>query len=190
LYGIRLAKAINQVIESDIMIVQHADYQTVNKLKRLLYVLATSVPFVPNITKLSANINTTRGNLLQLLDYLDRAELLNLLKNAKKGDSYLTKPDKIYINNTNILFAIARENSNIGTLSELFFFNQLKNANHLVKSTKETDFLVDNTLSFEIGGKSKGNKQLKNVKNAYIAADNILIGYNNKIPLWLFGFLY
>ncbi len=188
-YHQRLASTINLVIEADLPAVERVDYSTIQKLKKLLYVIATSVPFKPNIQKLSEQIHSTRGSTLLYLDYLKNAQLLNLLKSQTQGVSYLNKPDKIYLNNPNLLYALAPENANIGTLRETFFYNQV-NQLKTITTSERGDFLVDKKITFEIGGKNKDGAQIKDVRLAYIAADEIETGFKNKIPLWLFGFLY
>ncbi|MES2592668.1 MAG: hypothetical protein V4608_12355 [Bacteroidota bacterium] len=127
--------------------------------------------------------------MLAYLDYLQNAELIYLLKDKGKSYSMLTKPNKIYLNNSNLSFALAAENTDKGNLRETFFYNQLKQA-HSVESSEKGDFLIDGKFTFEVGGKSKKFNQIKNVKNSYLAVDDMEMGLNNKIPLWLFGFLY
>ncbi len=188
-YHQRLAATINLVIESDLPAIEHVDYSTIQKLKKLLYILSTSVPFKPNIQKLSEQIHATRGSTLLYLDYLKNAQLLSLLRGETEGNSYMNKPDKIYLNNTNLLYALAPENANVGTLRETFFYNQLQSTSSITSSEK-ADFTINKKMTFEIGGKNKPTDQIKGLSNMYIAADEIEIGLRNKIPLWLFGFLY
>lgn len=188
-YHQRLAATINLVIESDLPAIEHVDYSTIQKLKKLLYILSTSVPFKPNIQKLSEQIHATRGSTLLYLDYLKNAQLLSLLRGETEGNSYMNKPDKIYLNNTNLLYALAPENANVGTLRETFFYNQLQSTSSITSSEK-ADFTINKKMTFEIGGKNKPTDQIKGLSNTYIAADEIEIGLRNKIPLWLFGFLY
>ena len=188
-YHQRLAATINLVIESDLPAIERVDYSTIQKLKKLLYILSTSVPFKLNIQKLSEQIHATRGSTLLYLNYLKNAQLLNLLRGETEGNSYMNKPDKIYLNNTNMLYALAPEYANIGTLREIFFYNQLQSTSSITSSEK-ADFTINKKITFEIGGKDKITNQIKDVSNAYIAADEIEFGLRNKIPLWLFGFLY
>ena len=188
-YHQRLAATINLVIESDLPAIEHVDYSTIQKLKKLLYILSTSVPFKPNIQKLSEQIHATRGSTLLYLDYLKNAQLLSLLRGETEGNSYMNKPDKIYLNNTNLLYALAPENANVGTLRETFFYNQLQSTSSIT-SSERADFTINKKMTFEIGGKNKPTDQIKGLSNMYIAADEIEIGLRNKIPLWLFGFLY
>ncbi len=185
----RLSSTVNLILESDLPAVERIDYSTIHKIKKLLYVIATTVPFKPNIEKLSKQINATRGSTLLYLDYLRKAQLIGVLKSTKAGDGYMNKPEKLYLNNTNLMYALEPEQPDIGTLRETFFMNQLQ-ADGEVHYTDKGDFLVKSKMVFDVGGKNKTFDQIKEVKNSFIAADGIEIGYKNKIPLWLFGFLY
>jgi len=185
----RLSATVNLVLELDLPSVERIDYSTIHKLKKLLYIIATSVPFKPNIEKLSQQTNATRGSVLLYLDYLRKAQLIGLLKSPKAGDGYMNKPEKIYLNNTNLMYALEHEQPSIGTVRETFFMNQLQ-AESKVHYTEKGDFLIDKNKVFEIGGKNKTFDQIKDLKNSFIAADGIETGFKNKIPLWLFGFLY
>ncbi|MFA7272482.1 MAG: AAA family ATPase [Crocinitomicaceae bacterium] len=188
-YG-KIKSVINLTIESDIPSVFSTEFRTLQKIKKLLYVVATSLPYIPNIAKLSESLETTsRNSTLQYLDYLEKASMTKSLKTNAKGNNYLAKPDKIYLENTNMVYAIGDDRGNEGNIRETFFFNQLAAKNE-VKTSKVSDFLVNEKYTFEVGGKGKTTTQIKEIDNAYIAADNIEIGFRNKIPLWLFGFLY
>lgn len=186
----KLSNTVNLILETDVPSVYKTEFQTIYKLKKLLYVIAQSVPFQPNITKLSEKLDTTsRSSTLQYLEYLEKSKLTINLKTSAKGNNYLVKPDKIYLDNCNLMYAIGELHQNDGNLRETFFCNQL-GFKHQVNTSKESDFLIENKYTFEIGGKHKKTKQIEGVENAYIAQDNIEIGYRNKIPLWLFGFMY
>lgn len=188
-YEQRLFQTINLIIEVDMMASLSLTFETLNKTKKLLRTVATSVPFTPNITRLSEKLNISRPTLIQSLYILEKARLIILLKKAKKGIGHLTKPEKIYVNNTNILKTYAAENWNLGTIRETFFANQLNDI-HNINIGQKADFEVDLTYNFEIGGKNKTKKQIQNLPNSYIVKDNIEFGIDNIIPLWLFGFLY
>ena len=188
-YAQRLATIVNLILETDLPAIQKVDYTTINKLKKLVYIIATTAPFKPNITKLSERIATSRDATLRYLDYLGSAHVINLLRNDTEGISYLTKPKKIYLNNTNLMYALASDQTDVGNLRETFFYNQLNQA-HAVSFGKAGDFVVDKKFTFEVGGRNKSHQQIKDTKQAYIAADNVEIGFKSKIPLWLFGFLY
>lgn len=181
--------SINLTLEYDLPSAQRIEYANIHKLKKLLYILAISVPFTPNISKLSEQIQSTRATVIQYLDHLKNAQIINLLNTDTMGNGYLTKPDKIYLQNTNIMYALAPELVNTGNLRETFFYNQL-NSKHNLTLPKQGDFSVDKKYTFEIGGKNKTMDQINDIPDGYIAADDIEYGYKNKIPLWLFGFLY
>ena len=188
-YWQRLHNTLIITLETDLTAILNIEYGAVVKLKKLMYVIATSPPFKPNISELSSKIGVSRDTLLKYLQYLKNAHMINLLKTEKKGMSYLAKPEKIYLNNPNLLFAILQEQKNTGTLRETFFYNQLSESNDLFY-TPSGDFKINNQSIIEIGGKNKTNKQIKGISNSYLALDDIEIGYQNTIPLWLFGFLY
>ncbi|MBT7995125.1 MAG: AAA family ATPase, partial [Bacteroidetes bacterium] len=188
-YSQKVNNTLNLILETDLPSVIGLSYTNIYKIKKLLYILSTTSPYKPNITKLSSQLETNRANILQFLDFLKRSDILHLLKGITKGDSILTKPDKVYLENSNLIYALAHENPNIGTVRETFFMNQLSHS-HFVSTPKNGDFMVDEKFTFEIGGKNKNADQIKDIKNAFVAADDIETGYENKIPLWLFGFLY
>jgi len=187
-YFQKLEETINLVIDTDIAPFEDLQHSTARTMKKLLFVLSESVPFKPNINKLAQKLSTPRNTLLRLLDYLDKARILQLLKAETKGVSYLQKPEKIYLRNTNFIYLFSPLKPNLGNIRETFFFNQLS-AMHTVTSAKFGDFMVDETFVFEVGGASKNQDQIRGVPNAYLALD-IKSGNNNRIPLWLFGMLY
>ena len=189
LFYSKLEEVINMIIEIELPLLRGVNVAYIRKLKQLLLVIAESAPFIPNISKLSERIGIRRETLLGYLQYLNEANLIFSAFKDAKGISILQKPDKIFLENTNLMFALSGNTADTGNIRETFFVNQLKE-NHTVELSTQTDFLVDGKLSFEIGGRSKNKKQLQNLKNAFIAADNIEYGYENKIPLWLFGFIY
>ena len=185
----KLTNVINVILENDLPSVNPIEYRNIFKLKKMLYIISHSVPFRVNITKLSESVDVSRNTIIQYLKYLHKAQIINYLNTASKGYGYLSKPEKIYLNNTNIIYAMSQENADIGNLRETFFMNQLS-VLHQVNFSIESDFIIDNSKTFEIGGKNKSSEQIKNIENAFIAKDDIEIGYKNIIPLWLFGFLY
>ncbi|MCK4662532.1 MAG: ATP-binding protein [Bacteroidales bacterium] len=188
-YSQKLKNIINIILENDLPAVYKIDFSLIYKLKKLLYAVATSVPFKPNISKLSEKIGVSRPTLLIFLDYLEKSELIYQLYSSNIGISSMAKPEKIYMHNTNLLNVISEQNFKLGNIRETFFLNQLSTFEKLNYS-KETDFIVNDKYSFEIGGKNKQQKQIKNLANAFIVKDNIEMGMGNIIPLWLFGFLY
>lgn len=197
LYKFKLREVINHILEVDLPFVNRIEPRQISKIKKLLYLLATGVPFVPNIAKLAVATDISRPRLYEYLEKLQDAKLLNLVRPQGRGYEVLTKPEKILLENSNLMVAIADE-VNTGALRELFFVNQLRNAHSihspLLESTVELagsgDFLVHGRHTFEVGGKKKGFKQIGAAADAFVAADDIEIGFKNKIPLWMFGFLY
>ena len=189
LYNQRLEEVINLILEIELPLLRKVDMAYVNKLKQLLQIISESVPFMPNISKLSERIKINRNTLISYLHFLQEAHIIKNLYKDAKGMTQLQKPDKIFLENTNLQYAFSPDHANSGNIRETFFVNQVS-ANHLVEYSKQGDFKVNRHHTFEIGGSEKTNKQLKNIENAYIAADNIEFGSYNKIPLWLFGFLY
>ena len=186
----RLMNTVNVVIESDLQIIENINYKTTYKLRQLVAVLADSVPFKVNISELSRRVGLSRDVLLVLLSALDRANLIKGIRQEGSAMGYLTKPDKIYLNNTSLLFALNSGEENIdGTVRETFFMNQMFHS-HQVKSSKSGDFFIDKKFTFEVGGKGKGFKQIAGIGDSFVVADNLEFGYGNKIPLWLFGFMY
>jgi len=189
LYIQKLQNAINLIIEIDINAVEDLQYATLVKLKKLLITIASSAPFTPNITKLSEKVGLSRNMLVKSIKVLERAGLVNELYKDISGIGVLTKPEKLYLNNTNLMYALAQDKTNIGNVRETFFFNQFKGL-HQINLSEKADFLIDKTHSFEIGGKNKTKKQITGLENAYVAKDNIEIGFGNVIPVWIFGLMY
>ncbi len=145
--------------------------------------LSQSVPFTPNVSKLSEKIGITRNTLLLYLSYLEKAKIINSLQSIGKSTSILQKPDKIYLENTNLGYAISKQEFNIGNERETFFLNQLKNAGHEVHLPKHGDFSVDENFIFEVGGYNKSAVQLQNQANSYVVLDGLKVGFKSKIPL-------
>jgi len=189
LYIQKLQNTINLIIEVDINAVEDLQYDTLVKLKKLLITVASSAPFTPNITKLSEKVGVSRNLLIQSIKILERAGLVNELYKDTSGIGVLTKPEKLYLNNSNLMYALAKENTTIGNVRETFFLNQFKGL-HEINRSEMADFVIDKTFTFEIGGKNKTKKQISEVEDAYVAKDGIEIGYGNIIPVWLFGFMY
>lgn len=189
LYYQRIDEVINMILEVEIPLLRGVDMAYVTKLKQLLLVLSESVPFIPNITKLSERIGITRNSLLSYLHALQESGLTYHLNKDSFGITRLQKPDKIYLENTNLMYALGIKNVDTGTLRETFFANQVKYLHRLTMSD-QSDFLIDDKYTIEVGGKDKGYRQLADLDNAFIAADDIEYGHEHKIPLWMFGFLY
>jgi predicted AAA+ superfamily ATPase len=187
-YFQKLQETVSQVIDTDIAPFEDLQYATTRTMKKLLYVISQSVPFTPNIHKLAEKLETTRNTILKLMDYMHEAQIILLLKSATKGVSYLQKPEKIYLQNTNLIHLFSNNQANVGNLRETFFYNQVS-AVHTVTSAKYGDFFVADNYIFEVGGENKTSTQIKGVPNSYLALD-IKAGNNNRIPLWMFGLLY
>lgn len=188
-FQIRLKQTVNHLLDSDLPSVEKIDFNAVHYLRKLIAILAEIVPYKPNIVNLSQQVGVSRETLLRYLYLLEKADLLMLLQTNTHGISKMNKPEKIYLNNPNLVNLLADNQSNQGTLRETFFLNQLQ-VLHTVNGSEKSDFLVDDKYTFEIGGKNKTRKQITGIENAYVAADNIEYAQQYKIPLWLFGFLY
>jgi len=188
-YNQKLLNTINLIIEIDINAVEELNYETLVKLKKLLISIATSAPFTPNISKLSEKIGVSRNTLIQAIKILNRAGLVNELYKDTSGIGVLTKPEKLFLNNTNLMYVLAKENINIGNVRETFFLNQFNDL-YQINLSEHSDFIIDDKYTFEIGGKNKSKKQIANLESAFVAKDNIEIGFGNAIPVWLFGFMY
>lgn len=188
-FHIKLESVILTVLEVDIP--QFASIQPSNilYLKKLLRLISRSVPFKPNMNSLSERTGISLNTMKQYIKLLNDAEILQLLYVEDKSINSLNKPEKIYLGNPNLMHNLYPANVNTGNLRETFFFNQIK-VNNTVNASKESDFLVNNSITFEIGGKNKTRKQITGISNSYIIKDDIEIGVDNIIPLWLFGFLY
>jgi len=189
-YHEQLRNIQNVVIESDIPAVYQVDYSATQKIKKLLGLLAEMRPFKPNIQKLSEQVGLSRETLIKYLQYLEKADVLQLLYSQAKGVSQLNKPEKIYLNNPNLVWAFGDSSAvNTGSLRETFFLNQT-GVRHQVRYPRQGDFIVDDRYTFEVGGAGKGTDQVRNNPDAWVAADDVEIGVGKRIPLWLFGFLY
>ncbi len=188
-YPEKLMNTVEMILEVDLPAVSSIDFAQIQKLKKLIAIVSESSPFKPNTLKLSEMIAVSRPTLIKFFSLLQRAELLMLLQSAAKGVRKMGKPEKIYLNNTNLMFTLAPGTVNSGNLRETFFLNQT-GYEHRVSLPKTGDFLVDNQYVFEVGGKNKTRKQIARLKNAFVVKDDIETGAPGILPLWLFGFLY
>jgi len=191
-YYITLEQSIRATIESDLLSIYPAlSGSSIKKIKRLLAVIAESAPFTPDLKRLKKIVEIgDERTLKNYLKYLEDGGVIMSLSKKGSGLGALEKPEKIYLNNTNQIYAISRKGKeNTGTLRETFFINMLS-ATHNVSSPQQGDFLIDNKYTFEIGGKNKSFKQIKDINDSFLAVDDIETGIGNKVPLWLFGFLY
>ena len=188
IYHIRLQETINTVIEVDIPSIFPIEYDKISNLKKLITLVCLSKPFKINIKELSSKVGIKDyQTLYRYLEYLKRGKILSLLRQKAKGDTIFTKPQKLYLANTNLHFAYCHKHE-IGTLREVFFMSMFDETR--IEVAKEGDFLLDGTYTVEVGGKNKTKKQIKNIPQSYIVVDDIEIGTTRTIPLWLFGFLY
>lgn len=187
-FEIELEQVINQTMENDIPQYANMNVSTGRKLKQLLMIIAKSVPFKPVIQKLADLIGVSRNYLNDYLLYIERAGMIAQLRDETGGIRGLGKVDKIYLNNTNLIYALGRENSNIGNIRETFFYNQMRVKQEII-SSKISDFQIANR-TFEIGGKNKGKSQIAGAAEGYVVKDDIETGYSNIIPLWSFGLNY
>ncbi len=186
--NLRLGQIIVQTIETDIPQYANLNVGTSRKLRRLLSIIAESVPFKPNFSKLAKMLNVSRNSLDDYFSYMGKAGLIGQLRNETSGIRRLGKVDKVYLDNTNIIFNLVGDKSNIGNIRETFFFNQMRVKNEVI-SAKKADFIIDN-YTFEIGGKNKQQKQIEKDDKSFVVKDDIEFGYRNVIPLWAFGLNY
>ena len=184
----KLTEAINKTIESDLVQIYNIDPSSISAIKKILIMLCESVPVELNITKLSSLAGINSRTLYSYIYALDSAEILNVVGAKTRGATIVSKPDKVYLNNPNLFNALCSE-PNIGTVRESFMSSMLK-YDHKIKYPKSGDFIIDDKYTIEIGGAKKGFKQIKEIENSYVVADDMEIGVGNKIPLWIFGFLY
>lgn len=188
LYHERLRQIVQLILDVDIPQFANMNAATSQKLKQLLAIIAKSVPFKPNYSKIAAIMGVSRDVLPDYILYMERAGLVNRLFTATTGIRELGKVAKIYLNNTNLAYALGGSNTDIGNIRETFFFNQLS-VKADVRESPVSDFLADG-FTFEIGGRKKGGKQIADTDNAYIVKDDIEFGFANTIPLHHFGMLY
>ncbi|TJZ60532.1 ATP-binding protein [Sphingobacterium olei] len=189
-YLVQLTNVVNLTISYDLAFIEDIDKQQVHKINQLLSSLSMQVPFKPNVTELSKTIGMGRNTLIQYFHYLEKAKLIQMVYLEGKGLGPLEKPGKLLLDNPNLFHALSTKPKNDGSIRESFFVNQLRNAGYTVDLAKKGDFVVNGEHIFEVGGAKKRFDQIADIINAYIAADDIEIGTGNRIPLWLFGFLY
>lgn len=187
-YQLRLQQVITTILENDLPAVEKVEYISIRKMKRLLVIVSQMVPFTPNMTKVGESVEVTRQSAVRMFQILERAALLTMLYSGKDNIRQLVKPEKVYLDNTNLMYALS-SSSDIGNIRETFFANQLKQG-HEITFSGQGDFRINDTYTFEVGGKTKTFEQIKEIPNSYLAIDNVEYGTGNRIPLWLFGFLY
>ena len=188
-YYQKLMNTINLIMDIDIQSIESVDYQHIAKMKKLLYIIASHVPFTPNISKLSEKTGLTRNSLVMSLQMMEKAELIHTLTFQGRSVSTLSKPDKIWLHNTNLYYAISGNRPEAGSLRETFMLQHLT-VGHEVQLPLRGDFLVGNHYTLEVGGKSKTRAQILDIPYSYVIKDGIEKGAWNVVPMWLFGFLY
>jgi predicted AAA+ superfamily ATPase len=186
-YHHKLNNVLNVVLAQDLALLESIELSKIPKIRKLIYLLSVQVPYQPNITKLAAALEIDRITLLNYLTALENASVLYLARMQGKFYTQLTKPDKIYLQNTNLLY-LSQPIVNIGTLRETFFVNQVSQK-HTLGLASKGDFAVNDKYTVEVGGTSKDYKQIANIENNFLALDDLPVGIGNKIPLWLFSFL-
>lgn len=187
-FEMRLSQVVSMTLETDIPSYANYTVSVARKLKQLLQVIADSVPFKPNMTTIATTIKADRNNLPDYFSLIEQAGLIAQLREATKGIRSLGKVEKIYLDNTNLTFALSAEKPDTGNLRETFFLNQMR-INHHVFNSPISDFLIEDK-TFEIGGKKKGQRQITEAEEGYIVKDDIETGFGNIIPLWTFGLNY
>ena len=183
-----LLETVNLTIDIDLVTLGLIEQKYTYKLKKLLEVVCQSNPFEINLSHIAAQAEISRVKLYDYLNYLDKGEMICLVEQNVKGLKKISKPAKLFLNNSNLLYAFC-DDFKVGTLRETFFVNQLRQS-HNVKAAKTGDFVIDGKFTIEVGGKNKGFKQIVGIENAYLAIDSMTTNHNKKIPLWEFGLLY
>lgn len=186
-FAMRLDNVVNSIIQVEIPSVEKISYELVYKIKILLGILAELNPYTLNVSDLAAKLSASRDSVYKMLDLLQKAGLIRRLYQKSSGMKKLQKPEKILFDNTNLMYALSSR-SDVGTLRETFTANML--CTHKQTMPAKGDLLIDDLYLFEVGGKGKDYGQIANIPDSYVIADGIDVGIGNKIPMWLFGFLY
>ena len=189
-YHSRIENVVNMTLEIELPALCGVDVGSIRKLKALMYVLSTEVPLQVDIAKLASMAETTRATLLAYLQYLNRAQLLNLLYSDSLNVKKMQKPDKIYLENTNLMAALSTSATNAGTMREVFVVNQLQQLHRVEYATSQADFVIDGKYTFEVGGRTKDGRQVADAENGFVISDNIEYAAGNKLPIYTLGFLY
>lgn len=187
-FDLRIQQIVNQTLETDIPMYAGMNISTGRKLKQLMAIIARSVPFKPNMKSIATALSVSRNNITDYCLLIEEAGMISQLRDSTGGIRGLGKVDKIYLDNTNLIYSLASENANKGNIRETFFMNQMR-VRHDVTVSPVADFRIGD-LTFEVGGKNKGMKQIQGIDDAYIVKDDIEHGYLNTIPLWQFGLTY
>lgn len=184
----RLLRVINTVLNEDIPAVANVEYETIYKLRQLLAIFSEQSPYTLNVSALARTLETSTSQVMKLLDLLNQATIIRRLFSKERSMKMLQKPEKVLFDNTNIMYALSSEVDQ-GTMRETYFA-EMMSFGHSVSMPQKGDLLVDKHILFEVGGRTKGYKQIANIPDSYVVADGIDIGFENKIPLWLFGMMY
>jgi len=184
----RMQQVVTTILENEIPAVSGIEYESVYKAKQLLGILAERAPYTINISSMTELLSVSRNTMLKLLDLMDKAAVIRRLFSSKTGMKMLSKPEKILFDNTSLMSSLTLH-ADAGTMRETFFASQLS-VDHELRMPQQGDFLVDDTILFEVGGRKKKFTQIKDIPNSYVVANELEIGYGNKIPLWIFGLLY
>lgn len=187
--SMKLAETINKTIDIDLLKIYNIDPKKLRNIKKILTLLCSSVPYKPNITTLAASVEVDPKTLYIYLDALQKGRIIRMISATSRGEAIIKKPEKIYLDNPN-MFKVLCQAPDTGTLRESFFSGIVCNSGHSITASKKGDFIIDEKYTIEVGGKSKSFKQIKDMDNSYVVADDIEVGSANKIPLYLFGFLY
>jgi predicted AAA+ superfamily ATPase len=187
-FELRLQQVVIQTLQTDIPLYAGMNVSTGRKLKQLLAIIAKSVPFKPNMISIASALSASRNNIADYCLFIEEAGMIAQLRDATGGIKGLGKVDKIYLDNTNLIYNLANDNSNTGNIRETFFLNQLRVKYDVIVSPI-ADFQVGD-YTFEVGGKKKGQKQIQGIDKAFIVKDDIEFGFLNTIPLWQFGLTY
>ena len=189
-YYTKIEQVVNYIIETELPRICKVDITNVRKLQALISMICSEVPFELNANKIAAALEIGRDTVVEYLKYLGDAKVLNLLYSDKKKIGKLSKPDKVYLENPNILYALAPTKVEIGTLRETFAIGSLSESHKVEYGKAQGDFKVDGKYTFEIGGRSKDFSQIAGIKNSYVFADDWDMPDGAKLPLWMLGFLY
>ncbi len=187
-YAMRLNQVVNMTLETDIPLYANFTVSVSRKLKQLMQIVSDSVPFKPNMSTIATAIKADRNNIADYMDLMEKAGLIALLRDTTKGVRGLGKTEKVYLDNTNLSYALSSDSPDMGNLRETFFYNQMR-VRQAVYNSPLSDFYIEGK-TFEVGGKGKGQKQVEKAKEGYIVKDDIEYGFSNIVPLWAFGMNY
>ena len=188
-YYTRIEQVTNFVIETELPLLRKVDIANIRKIKALVSIIASSIPFEVDASKLSRLIGTGRDTVIEYMQHLEDARIFNLLYSDVRSVGKLTRPDKIYLENANLLYALSSSEVNIGTARETFVVNQLKIKYDVEYGKQQGDFKVDGKYTFEVGGKDKTFSQIAGVRNSFVLSDDIETPLGRRLPIWSVGFI-